>query len=143
MASDDDGLHVLRHSTAHVMAQAVCDLYPGAKYAIGPPIEDGFYYDFELPEPLSSDDLPAIEARMRELVAADQPFVREEVSRAEALERFADQPFKSEIIEGLDDDAARARSATGTPSRSTATASGPTCAWARTCRRPAGWAPSS
>ena len=70
-ASEEDGLHVLRHSTAHVMAQAVCDLHPGARYAIGPAIEDGFYYDFELAEPLSSDDLPAIEARMRELVAAD------------------------------------------------------------------------
>ena len=104
-ASDEDGLHVLRHSTAHVMAQAVCDLHPGAKYAIGPAIEDGFYYDFELAEPLSSDDLPAIEARMRELVAADVPFVREEVARAEALERLADQPYKVEIVEGLDDDA--------------------------------------
>ena len=80
-----------------------CDLHPGAKYAIGPAIEDGFYYDFELPEPLSSDDLPAIEARMRELVAADVPFIREEVARAEALERFADQPFKVEIIQGLGD----------------------------------------
>jgi threonyl-tRNA synthetase len=104
-ASEEDGLHVLRHSTAHVMAQAVSDLHPGARYAIGPAIEDGFYYDFELAEPLSSDDLPAIEARMRELVAADVPFVREEVARAEALERLADQPYKVEIIHGLDDDA--------------------------------------
>ena len=71
-ASDDDGLHVLRHSTAHVMAQAVCALYPGAKVAIGPAIDDGFYYDFQLPKPLSSDDLPAIEERMRELIAADR-----------------------------------------------------------------------
>jgi hypothetical protein len=103
-ASDDDGLHVLRHSTAHVMAQAVCDLHPGAKYAIGPAIEDGFYYDIELPEPLSSDDLPAIEARMRELVAADVPFIREEVARADAFQRFADQPYKVEIIQGLGDE---------------------------------------
>src|SRR5712691_10312715 len=65
--SDAEGLHVLRHSTAHVMAQAVCDLYPGAKYAIGPSIDDGFYYDFLLPKPLSSDDLPSIEERMREI----------------------------------------------------------------------------
>jgi threonyl-tRNA synthetase len=99
--TDDDGLHVLRHSTAHVMAQAVCALHPGAKYAIGPAIDDGFYYDFQMPEPLSSDDLPAIEEKMRELVAADQPFVREEVPRAEALQRLADQPFKAEIVEGL------------------------------------------
>ncbi len=97
----DDGLHVLRHSTAHVMAQAVCALYPGAKVAIGPAIDDGFYYDFQLPKPLSSDDLPVIEERMRELIAADQPFVREEVARAEALERLSDQPFKTEIVEGL------------------------------------------
>jgi threonyl-tRNA synthetase len=98
----DDGLHVLRHSGAHVMAQAVCDLFPGAKYAIGPPIEDGFYYDFDLPEPLSSEDLPKIESRMAEIAQLDQPFVREELSRGEALERFADQPYKREIIESLD-----------------------------------------
>jgi threonyl-tRNA synthetase len=103
LAGDPDGLHVLRHSTAHVMAQAVCDLFPGAKYAIGPPIEDGFYYDFELPAPLSPDDLPRIEARMAEIVSADRPFVREELSRQEAQERFADQPYKREIIEGLDE----------------------------------------
>jgi threonyl-tRNA synthetase len=100
---DADGLHVLRHSTAHVLAQAVCDLVPGAKYAIGPPIDDGFYYDFDLPDALGPDDLPRIEARMREIAAADQPFVREEASRDEALERFADQPFKQEIIRGLDE----------------------------------------
>src|SRR5919198_90207 len=99
---DPDGLHVLRHSTAHVMAQAVCDLFPGAKYAIGPPTEDGFYYDFELAEPLSTDDLPKVEARMAELVDLDQSFVREELSREDALERFADQPYKREIIESLD-----------------------------------------
>ncbi|HEX9122770.1 MAG TPA: threonine--tRNA ligase [Actinomycetota bacterium] len=102
-ASDPDGLHVLRHSTAHVMAQAVCDLYPGTRYAIGPPIEDGFYYDFELPQAVSSEDLEKVERRMAEIVAADQPFVREELSREEALERFADQPYKREIIEGLDE----------------------------------------
>src|SRR5919198_5595434 len=101
-SDDPDGLHVLRHSTAHVMAQAVCDLFPGAKYAMGPPIEDGFYYDFELAEPLSTDDLPKVEARMAELVDLDQPFVREELSRDDALERFADQPYKREIIESLD-----------------------------------------
>ncbi len=100
--TDDDGLHVLRHSTAHVMAQAVCALYPGATYAIGPAIEDGFYYDFSLPKALSSDDLPKIEERMRALIDADQPFVREDVSRADALGRLADQPFKQEIINGLD-----------------------------------------
>jgi threonyl-tRNA synthetase len=98
-ARDPDGLRVLRHSTSHVMAQAVCDLYPGAKYAIGPPIEDGFYYDFELTGSLTPDDLERIEARMREIVAADQPFAREELDRDQALERFTDQPYKREIVE--------------------------------------------
>src|ERR671923_2202920 len=86
MASPMDGdLHILRHSTAHVMAQAVCDLWPAAKYAIGPPIEDGFYYDFDLPEPLTPEDLERIEARMREIVAEDQPFRREELSQEDGL----------------------------------------------------------
>ena len=102
LPSDPDGLHVLCHSTAHVMAQAVCDLVPGAKYAVGPPIEDGFYYDFDLPQPLTADDLPRIEARMGEIVAADQPFRREELAREEALERFRDQEYKREIIETLE-----------------------------------------
>ena len=100
-ATDQDGLHVLRHSTAHVMAQAVCDLFPGAKYAIGPAIEDGFYYDFELPEPIAPADLQKIDRRMRQIIKTNQPFVREEVSREIALERLSDQPFKREIIEGL------------------------------------------
>src|SRR5918996_1354209 len=102
MANDPD-LEVLRHSTAHVMAQAVCDLWSGAKYAIGPPIEDGFYYDFELTEQLTPDDLPRIEARMREIVQAEQPFKHEDVPREEALQRFADQPYKREIIEGVEE----------------------------------------
>jgi threonyl-tRNA synthetase len=98
----DDGLHVLRHSTAHVMAQAVCRLYPGAKYAIGPAIADGFYYDFDLPRPVSVDDLPKIEDEMRAIVAADQAFVREDLPRGEALVRLADQPYKIEIVEDLE-----------------------------------------
>src|SRR5919204_3783513 len=85
------------------MAQAVCDLFPGAKYAIGPPIEDGFYYDFDLPETLSPEDIPRIEERMREIVEKDQPFLREELDRAQALDRFADQPFKKEIIESVEE----------------------------------------
>ncbi len=99
-----DGREVIRHSTAHVMAQAVTDLFPGARYAIGPAIADGFYYDFELPDGrhFSEDDLGHIEARMREIVAADQPFAREEVDRAEGLRLFADQPYKVEIIERVD-----------------------------------------
>jgi threonyl-tRNA synthetase len=96
-----EGLHVLRHSTAHVLAQAVCRLFPGAKYAIGPPIQDGFYYDFDLPSPIREDDLPKIEAEMRQIVGSEQPFIREEVTRDEALSRFEDQPFKREIIEAI------------------------------------------
>jgi threonyl-tRNA synthetase len=100
-ADTDAGRHVLRHSTAHVMAQAVTQLFPGAKFSIGPAIEHGFYYDFDLPggQTFSDDDLAAIEARMREIIAADQPFERAEVSADEALEVFADQPYKAEIIE--------------------------------------------
>ncbi len=100
-ADSEAGRHVLRHSTAHVMAQAVTQLFPGAKFSIGPAIENGFYYDFELPDgrTFSDDDLEAIEARMREIIAADQRFEREEVSPTEALEVFADQPYKVEIIE--------------------------------------------
>ncbi len=97
----DAGRHVLRHSTAHVMAQAVTQLFPGAKFSIGPAIEHGFYYDFELPggRTFSDDDLAAIDARMREIIAADQPFNRSEVSADDALALFADQPYKVEIIE--------------------------------------------
>jgi threonyl-tRNA synthetase len=103
-----DGREVLRHSTAHVMAQAVTDLFPGARYAIGPAIDDGFYYDFELPDGrhFTEDDLGRIEARMREIVAEDEPFVREEVDRDEGLRLFADQPYKVEIIERVDPEVA-------------------------------------
>ena len=100
-ASSEDGLHVLRHSAAHVLAQAVCDVVPGARYAIGPAIDDGFYYDFELPEPIGPADLAKIDRRMRQIVKANQPFVREEVSRAEALARLSDQPYKVEIIDKI------------------------------------------
>jgi threonyl-tRNA synthetase len=100
----EEGRYVLRHSTAHVMAQAVCDLFPGAKYAIGPPIADGFYYDFELPggAHFTDEDLSRIEARMREIVSESQPFEREELSKDEGLRVFADQPYKVEIIEAVD-----------------------------------------
>ena len=99
----DEGRHVLRHSAAHVMAQAVLDLHPGATFAIGPPITDGFYYDFDIGRPFTPDDLEAIEARMHEIVTEDQPFEREVVSVPVALALFADQPFKTEIIEGVDE----------------------------------------
>ena len=100
-ADSDAGLHTLRHSTAHVLAQAVLDLWPGATYAIGPPILNGFYYDFELPDgaTFSADDLEAIDARMREIIAADQPFDRFETNASDALGLFAGHRFKQEIIE--------------------------------------------
>ncbi len=96
----DEGRHVLRHSTAHVMAQAVTQLFPGAMYTIGPAIEHGFYYDFELPagRTFTEADLAAIEDRMRAIVKADQPFERSELSAQDALAVFADQPYKQEII---------------------------------------------
>ncbi len=100
------GLHILRHSTAHVLAQAVLELWPGATFAIGPPIENGFYYDFELPpgpdgkpQTFNDEDLARIEDKMREIVAADQPFVRSEVPASEALELMADHQYKRDIIE--------------------------------------------
>jgi threonyl-tRNA synthetase len=104
----DEGRHVLRHSTAHVMAQAVTQLFPGAKFSIGPAIENGFYYDFDLPggKTFSDDDLAAIEARMADIVKADQPFVRDELSPSDALLLFADQPYKCEIIERVSTGAA-------------------------------------
>ena len=102
-AESDGGRAVLRHSTAHVLAQAVLRLWPGAHYAIGPVIEDGFYYDFELPggAHFSDEDLERIEATMREIMAEDQPFVRREHTIAEGLALFEDQPFKREIIEAV------------------------------------------
>jgi threonyl-tRNA synthetase len=107
-ADSDDGRHVLRHSTAHVMAQAVTQLFPGAKFSIGPAIADGFYYDFELPggRTFSETDLADIEARMREIMKADQPFVRDELPASQALVLFADQPYKCEIIERVSTGAA-------------------------------------
>ena len=100
-SNTDDGRHVLRHSTAHVLAQAVTRLFPGAKFTIGPAIENGFYYDFDLPDgkTFSDDDLEAIENEMRAIVKANQPFTRSEHSPEEAKEIFADQPYKVEIIE--------------------------------------------
>jgi threonyl-tRNA synthetase len=101
-ADSSEGREILRHSTAHVMAQAVTDLYPDAKWAIGPPVEDGFYYDFDVERPFTPEDLEAIEARMRELLAAKQRFVRAELTRDEALVLFADQPYKREVIERVE-----------------------------------------
>jgi threonyl-tRNA synthetase len=101
----DDALELIRHDAAHVLATAVLELYPGVKISIGPPIDGGFYYDFEFPPgvSLSEDDLPRIEERMREHVKADEPFLREDVTTDVALERFKaeDQPYKVELVEDL------------------------------------------
>jgi threonyl-tRNA synthetase len=106
ITNDEDlGREIVRHSTAHVMAQAVLKLYPGAKYSIGPPIRDGFYYDFEVERPFAPEDLERIEAEMSRIVAENQRFEREEIGRDAALELFDDQPYKIEIIEGVADGA--------------------------------------
>ncbi|GBD33589.1 MAG: threonine--tRNA ligase [Gemmatimonadales bacterium] len=99
-----DALWVLRHSSAHVLATAVRQLFPEAQIGFGPPIEDGFYYDFDVPRPFTPEDLQRIEERMREVVKADYPFVREEVTREEARRRFKDDPLKLERLEELGDD---------------------------------------
>ncbi|MDQ2713747.1 MAG: threonine--tRNA ligase [Chloroflexota bacterium] len=99
-------LQRMRHSAAHTMAEAVQELFPDARFAIGPAIEDGFYYDFELPRPLTPDDLPDIEQRMARIIAEKQPFQRDRWQRDKALAYFRtkDQPYKVEIIENLPDD---------------------------------------
>ncbi|MBV9282733.1 MAG: threonine--tRNA ligase, partial [Chloroflexi bacterium] len=93
----------MRHSAAHVMAEAVTSLFPQVKLGIGPPIENGFYYDFDLPRPLTPDDLAVIEEKMRESIAADKRFERRPVSREEALALFRDQPYKRELIDRFAD----------------------------------------
>jgi threonyl-tRNA synthetase len=109
--SDERGLYTIRHSTAHVLAQAVLDLFPGATFGIGPPVEDGFYYDFELPPgedgergTFSPDDLERIDARMREIIAEQQPFVRDEIPADKAREIFRDHAYKLLIIDDASTD---------------------------------------
>ncbi|MEA2629633.1 MAG: threonyl-tRNA synthetase [Chloroflexota bacterium] len=98
--STEDPLHVLRHSTAHLLAAAVTELYPDARYGIGPPVQDGFYYDFAFSKPISESDLPAIESRMRRLAQEDKPFVHDTMTREEALAEFRKrgQNYKIELI---------------------------------------------
>ena len=102
---EDSQLFRIRHSTAHVMAQAVLEKFPTAKIAIGPAIEEGFYYDFDLPRPLTPEDLEAIEKRMREIIHASHRFQYEEVSAEQARQIFHDQPYKLELIDGLENGA--------------------------------------
>ena len=98
-----EGLEVLRHSTAHAMAQAILELYPGSKLTLGPPIENGFFYDIDVNGRITDEDLPRIEERMREIVERDLAIEREEVSKTEAESLYADNPYKLEIIEDLED----------------------------------------
>ncbi len=101
MSAQNQDIDCLRHSASHVMAEAVLSLFPDAKVAIGPSIEDGFYYDFDLSRPLVPEDLEAIETKMKELLAKNRPFVKKDVSLNEARTLFADQPYKRELIEDL------------------------------------------
>src|SRR6266481_5113247 len=97
--SSNDKYYKLRHSTAHLMAQAVGDLFPGVKYAIGPPIEDGFYYDFDSPEPIKEEDLPRIEERMKFYASKDLKLERKEMDRLQSVEfcKKLDQPYKVQL----------------------------------------------
>src|SRR2546425_12102103 len=98
---DPDALYVLRHSTAHLLAEAVRRLYPGVKIAIGPPIENGFYYDFDFPEPISEADLERIEAELKKELTEGREWTREEISRDDAKKRFAaeGEPYKVELVD--------------------------------------------
>ena len=104
VGTKESKLETMRHSASHVMAEAVQALFQEAKFGIGPAIEDGFYYDFELPRALVPDDLITIEAKMREIIAAALPFVREEMDKSKAKELFREQPYKLELIEELPDE---------------------------------------
>ena len=99
---EDSQLYRIRHSVAHVMAQAVLEFYPETKYTIGPPVENGFYYDFDLPKPVVLEDLEKIEKRMRQIIAGNHAFIKKIVSAKEARQVFKDQPYKLELIEGLE-----------------------------------------
>jgi threonyl-tRNA synthetase len=99
---EDTQLYRIRHSAAHVMAQAVVEMFPEAKYTIGPPIENGFYYDFDLPQPILPEDLEKIEKRMRQIIAGQHKFEKKVISTDDARQVFKDQPYKLELIDGLD-----------------------------------------
>src|SRR3954467_8995579 len=96
---DPDALAVLRHSSAHLLAEAVTRLYPGAKLAIGPPIDNGFYYDFDFPEPIREEDLDKIQAEIDRELAEGREWTRQEISRDEAKQRFSGDPYKLELID--------------------------------------------
>jgi threonyl-tRNA synthetase len=104
MVSDEaEKLDIMRHSAAHVLAEAVQSIFPDAKFGIGPAIENGFYYDFDLPRPLTPDDLPLIEAKMKQIIASNLPFIGQQVTKKEARAIFAAQPYKLELIDEIPD----------------------------------------
>ena len=127
---DPDALSVLRHSTAHLLAEAVRRLYPGVKIAIGPPIENGFYYDFEFPEPIREEDLEQIEAEIQRELKEGRSWEREEISAAEAKQRFLEEnePYKAELVDTAEGDISLYTQFSKTR------ASSPTSAAGRTCR---------
>jgi threonyl-tRNA synthetase len=102
--TEDKEIEIMRHSAAHVMAEAVLSIFPEARFGIGPAIENGFYYDFDLPRSLTTDDLPAITEKMKEIIAQDLPFIRQEVTKEEARQIFSAQPYKLELIDEIEDD---------------------------------------
>ena len=102
--TEDEELEIMRHSAAHILAEAVQSIFPDARFGIGPAIEDGFYYDFDLPRSLTPDDLPLIETKMSEIIAQNLPFVRQEVTKREARQLFAAQPYKLELIDEIPDE---------------------------------------
>ena len=104
LSTEGEKLEVMRHSAAHVMAEAVQAIFPEAKFGIGPAIEDGFYYDFDLPRSLTPEDLLVIEAKMGEVIASNVPFVEQEVTKEVARQLFAAQPYKLELIDEIPDE---------------------------------------
>ena len=102
---NEDRLYCIRHSLAHVMAEAVLEMFPTAQIAIGPPIANGFYYDFELPRALVNEDLEVISEKMKEIIKSNKEFTRIVVSKEEALEEFKNQKYKVELINDLPEDA--------------------------------------
>ena len=134
---DPEALELIRHDAAHVLAEAVQELFPGTQVTIGPSIENGFYYDFARNEPFTPEDFPAIEAKMREIVARAAPFEREVCDRDEAIAFFE---ARGRALQGRADPRPAARPRR---SRSTGRATGSTCAAARTCAPSATSAPRS
>jgi threonyl-tRNA synthetase len=101
--SKEERLERMRHSAAHIMAEAVTEIFPTARLGIGPPIDNGFYYDFELPRALTLDDLPDIAERMQKRIASNVPFEPSAITKDEARKRFHDQPYKLELIDEIED----------------------------------------